>query len=138
MMKKGIRGGAIMKVVSIFLALINSLLAGLLITFLVTSIDFSNSAAWWSAVRITLALLIILVGLLSWMSMVVAMRPVLLVLGSLFLVGMGPAAMVWTFHKASLSGHLEYYMLMYGASLFIQGCSLLLGQAEGQEPVRTV
>lgn len=127
-----------MKVISIFLALINSLLAGLLITFLLTSTDYKVSMAWWSAVRIMLAVFIILVGVLSWISMSMTIQPVLLALGSLFLVGIGPATMVWAFHKASLTGHMEYYVLIYGASLFVQGCSLLLGLAEGQEPVSTV
>ena len=122
-----------MKVISIFLALINSLLAGLLITFLITSAGFPLSMAWWSAARILLALLIIFVSLFSWASMIVPVQPVVLALGSLYLVGIGPATMVWTFHKASLTGHLEYYMLLYGASLFVQGCSLLLGLAEERD-----
>jgi hypothetical protein len=122
-----------MKVISIFLGLINSLLAGLLITFLITSTDFKISMAWWSIFRILLAFLVITAGVLSWLSMIVAVRPILLALGSLFLVGIGPATMVWTFHKASLTGHMEYYMLVYGVSLFVQGCSLLLGLSERQD-----
>jgi len=122
-----------MRVLSIFLGLINSLLAGLLITFLVTSADFPISMAWWSVARILLALFIIFVSLISWVSMIVPVQPVILALGSLFLVGIGPATMVWTFHKASLTGHMEYYMLIYGASLFVQGCSLLLGLSERQD-----
>ncbi len=127
-----------MRVLSIFLGLINSLLAGLLITFLINSADFSMSALWWSVVRILLAFLIIMVGILSWISMAVPLQPVLLVLGSLFLAGIGPATVVWAFHKATMTGHLEYEMLLYGASLFIQGCSLLLGLSEGQEKIPTV
>jgi ABC-type polysaccharide/polyol phosphate export permease len=132
MVKKD-EGGGIMKVISIFLALINSLLAGLLIIFLATSTDFKISMAWWSILRILLALFVIAAGVLSWLSMIVTVRPLLLALGSLFLAGIGPATMVWAFHKASLTGHMEYYMLIYGASLFVQGCSLLLGLAEGRE-----
>ena len=124
-----------MRVFSIFLGLINSLLAGLLITFLITSADFTSSALWWSAARILLAMFIILAGVLSWLSMIVPIQPVLLVLGSLYLAGIGPAAIVWAFHKASLTGHLEYYMLFYGASLFVQGCSFLLGISEGQDKI---
>jgi hypothetical protein len=65
--------------------------------------------------------------------MILPVQPVVLALGSLFLVGLGPATMVWTFHKASLAGHMEYYLLLYGASLFVQGSSLLLGLAEGRD-----
>jgi hypothetical protein len=126
-----------MKVLSIFLGLINSLLAGLLITFLLTSADFTYSMAWWSAVRILLALFIIFTGVLSWISMILPIQPVLLALGSLFLVGIGPATVVWAFHKASLTGQMEYPMLLYGVSLFVQGCSLLFGLSEGQNSMTT-
>ena len=124
-----------MRVISIFLALINSLLASLLVTYLLTSSDFRISLVWWSFVRILPALAIIVIGMLSWISMIVTIRPVLLVLGSLFLAGIGPATIVWTFYKASLTGDMEYYMLLYGASLFVQGCSLLLGHSEERDPV---
>ena len=96
------------------------------------------SMAWWSALRILLASLIVLVSVLSWISMTATVRPVLLALGSLFLVGIGPATMVWAFHKVSLTGHLEYYLLLYGASLFFQGCSLLLGLAGEQSSIPAV
>ncbi len=127
-----------MKVLSIFLGLINSLLAGLLITFLINSVDFSMSALWWSVLRILLAFFIIVVGVLSWISMVIPVQPVLLALGSLFLVGIGPATVVWAFHKSSLTGQIEYGMLLYGSSLFVQGCSFLLSLSEGQEKISTV
>jgi hypothetical protein len=124
-----------MRVISIFLGLINSLLAGLLITFLITSTEFKMNMASWSAARIWIALSIIVIGVLSWISMVMPIRPVLLVLGSLFLVATGPAAIVWTYHRASVTGDMKYYMLMYGASLFVQGCSLLFGLSEQQDPI---
>lgn len=124
-----------MKVLSIFLALINSLLAGLLITFLVTSIDFKLSMLWWSVVRIGIALSVIAIGVLSWIDMAVPVRPAPLMLGSLFLAAIGPATMVWTFHRASTTGHMEYPMLMYGASLFVQGVSLLLGMSHSREGI---
>ena len=127
-----------MRVISIFLALINSLLAGLLITFLVTSTDFKISTAWWSIARISVALSIIVIGMLSWISMIVTIRPVILVMGSLFLAAIGPATVVWTYHRASVTGRMEYYMLMYGASLFVQGCCLLLGLSDGKDRVSTV
>lgn len=122
-----------MRIISIFLGLINSLLAGLLITFLLTSVDFQFSTMLWSLVRILLALSIIVMGALSWVEMMMPVQSGILALGSLFLVAIGPATMMWAFHRASLTGHMEYYMLMYGASLFVQGCSLLLGISQGQD-----
>ncbi len=124
-----------MKIISIFLALINSLLAGLLITFLVTSVDFRTSMAWWSMARILLALSIIGVGILSWIEMVVPVRAGLIMLSSLFLVALGPCTVMWAFHRATQTGHMQYYMLMYGASLFVQGVSLLFGMVRGRDSV---
>lgn len=116
-----------MKTISIFLALINSLLAGLLITFLMSSVDFQMSALWWSALRILIALTVIAIGLLTWVSNMISVDPGLVAMGSLSLVAIGAGTIVWTFHRAQLSGDMEYYMLIYGGSLFVQGFSLLFG-----------
>lgn len=121
-----------MKTISIFLALVNALLAGLLISFLVTSVDFRFSATWWSMARILLALAVIVIGALTWIGAAVPVRPGILLLGSLFLVAIGPATAVWTLHRALLTGDMEYYMFMYGGSLFVQGITLLLGIPEGR------
>ncbi|HEX2992207.1 MAG TPA: hypothetical protein VHO49_16085 [Anaerolineales bacterium] len=121
-----------MKTISIFLALVNALLAGLLISFLVTSVDFRFSATWWSMARILLALAVIVIAALTWIGAAVPVRPGILLLGSLFLVAIGPATAVWTLHRALLTGDMEYYMFMYGGSLFVQGITLLLGIPEGR------
>lgn len=121
-----------MKTISIFLALINSLLAGLLITFLLSSVDFRVSPTLWSALRIAVATSIIIIGVLSWMNLLVSIHPGIVALSSLFLVAVGAATVVWTFHRAQLTGDMEYYMIVYGGSLFVQGFSLLFGLAEGR------
>lgn len=124
-----------MKTISIFLALINSLLAGLLITFLITSRDFQISAAIWSAIRLLIASSVIVIGLLTWINAMNSIHPGMLAISSLFLVAVGAATIVWTFHRAQLTGHMEYYMILYGGSLFTQGFSLLFGLAEGSTAV---
>src|SRR5215216_1339189 len=92
------KGGVLMKTISIFLALVNSLLAGLLITFLFSSPDIQQSAIWWTMARIMVALSVIAIGVLTWISALGDVRPSLVALASLFLVALGPATMVWTFH----------------------------------------
>ena len=121
-----------MKTISIFLALINSLLAGLLITFLISSADFQVSATIWSALRISVALSVIFIGVLTWVNAIGPIHPGLLALSSLFLVALGAATVVWAFHRAQVSGDMEYYMILYGGSLFVQGFALLFGIAEGR------
>lgn len=119
-----------MKTISIFLALINSLLAGLLITFLLSSVDFRVSPTLWSAIRIAIAASIIIIGVLSWINALVPIHPGILALSSLFLVAAGAGTIVWTLIRAQSTGDMEYYMVIYGGSLFGQGCSLLFGLAE--------
>lgn len=121
-----------MKTISIFLALINSLLAGLLITFLLSSVDFQVSPTLWSAIRIVVATSIIIVGVMSWINALVPIHPGIVAMSSLFLVAVGAGTVVWTFHRAAASGDMEYYMVVYGGSLFVQGFSLLFGLAEGR------
>jgi hypothetical protein len=120
------------KTISIFLALINSLLAGLLIMFLLSSVDYQVSPTLWSALRIVVAASIIVIGVLSWVNVLVPVHPGVVALSSLFLVAVGAATVVWTFHRAQLTGDMEYYMIVYGGSLFMQGFSLLFGLAEGR------
>lgn len=121
-----------MKTISIFLALINSLLAGLLIMFLLSSVDYQVSPTLWSAIRIVVAASIIVIGVLSWINVLVSIHPGIVALSSLFLVAAGAATVVWTFHRAQVTGDMEYYMILYGGSLFVQGFCLLFGLAEGR------
>lgn len=121
-----------MKTISIFLALINSLLAGLLIMFLVSGVDMHVPATLWSAIKIGIATSVIAIGVLTWINALGSVHPGILALSSLFLVALGAATVVWTFHRAQVSGDMEYYMILYGGSLFAQGFSLLFGLADGR------
>ncbi len=121
-----------MKTISIFLALVNSLLAGLLITFLFSSPDIQQSAIWWTMARVMIALSVIVIGVLTWISAIGTMKPQLVAMASLFLVALGPATIIWTFHRAQLTGDMEYYMILYGGSLAVQGIALLFGALQEQ------
>jgi hypothetical protein len=127
MLEETSKGGAVMKTISIFLALINSLVAGLLITFLISSPDFHQSATWWSALRILIASSVILIGFLTWLDGMIGLNAGLIAMSSIALVAIGAGTVVWTFHRAQLTGDMEYYMIIYGGSLFTQGVALLFG-----------
>lgn len=119
-----------MKTISIFLALINSLLAGLLITFLISSVDFQLSATWWSVARILIALSVIMIGLLTLVDSIVHVSPSLTGLSSVALVAIGTGTIVWTFQRAQITGDMESHMIIYGGSLFVQGIALLFGTSQ--------
>jgi len=47
----------------------------------------------------------------------------------LFLVALGAATVVWTFHLALVTGDMEFHMVVYGGSLAMQGMASLFGLA---------
>ena len=118
-----------MKTISIFLALVNSLLAGLILAFSLSPTEIAQAEAWWSLTKVTAASSVIFIGVLTWFGSARTVRAGLMALCSLFLVALGAATIVWTFHLALVSGDKEFYMLLYGGSLIVQGMASLFGFA---------
>ena len=116
-----------MKTISIFLALVNSLLAGLLMVYSLSGSEIRLAAIWWSLTKLLAGLSVIVIGGLMWFGTIGSVRPSLMVLGSLSLVALGAATVVWTLHLAVVTGDMEYYMIMYGGSLMMQGAASQFG-----------
>lgn len=119
-----------MKTISIFLSLINSLLAGVILLASLTGSEVREAEFLWLFTKILAALGIIVIGVLTWLGSLVAMKPGWLALSSLTPVALGAATSVWTLHLAMVTGDMEYYMILYGGSLMMQGAASLLGLAE--------
>lgn len=122
-------GGAIVKTISIFLALINSLLAGLLIAFSISSGELLQTATWWSIIKVAMSMTVILLGAATWLASMRGSTVGLVFMGGVFLLVLGAVTIVWTFHLAIMNGDMEYYMVVYGGSLMTQGMSSLVGFA---------
>ena len=118
-----------MKTISIFLALVNSLLAGLILASTLSPSALSQGTIWWSFTKIAAAFCVIVIGVLTFVGSARASSPGLMSLCSLFLVGLGAGTIVWTFHLAMISGDMEYHMIVYGGSLIVQGMASLFGFA---------
>ena len=118
-----------MKTISIFLALVNSLLAGLLIAASITGNELREAVAWWLLTKVIAALFVIAIGMLTFLGSIRSISTGVLPLGSLILVALGAATIVWTLHLALISGDMEYYMVVYGGSLMTQGMASLFGFA---------
>jgi hypothetical protein len=129
MLKANHEGGAVMKTISIFLALINALMAGLILAFSLSSADLRQAATWWSLAKISAACCVILIAMITWMGSARTTNPGVLALCSLFLVALGAATVVWTFHIALVTREVELYMVVYGGSLALQGMTSLFGFA---------
>ena len=118
-----------MKTISIFLALVNSLLAGLILAFSLSPTQISQTAAWWSFTKTVAACSVILVGVLTWLGSARPISQGLTSLCSLFLVALGAATIVWTFHLALVTGDTEFHTIVYGGSLIVQGMASLFGSS---------
>ena len=122
-------GGAVVKTISIFLALINSLFAGFLIALDLSYNGMRLGILWWSLIKLSVAALIIVIGVSAWLRVMGLIQPGLILLGSVFLIALGPATIVWALHVALTTGSMEYHMAIYGGSLMMQGTASLLGFA---------
>ena len=118
-----------MKTISIFLALVNSLLAGLVLAFSLSPTEIRQTEAWWSLIKVTAASSVAIIGLLTWVGSARPMRAGLMPLCSLLLVALGAATVVWAFHIALVSGDIRFFMVLFGGSLAVQGIASLFGFA---------
>ena len=118
-----------MKTISIFLALINALLAGLILVISLSPTDLQQSESWWSLSKIAAASCVILIAVITWMGSVHTTNPGVMALCSLFLVALGAATIVWTFHLVLVTRDIEFHMVIYGSSLVVQGMASLFGFA---------
>jgi len=127
MLKEVSKGDTAMKTLSIFLSLVNSLLAGLLITFSLSSGEIWQAESWWLLAKLIAGFSVILIGILTWLESITRIKPNLVASASVYLVALGTVTVVWTFHLAQLRGDMEYHMILYGGSLSVQGIALLFG-----------
>jgi hypothetical protein len=118
-----------MKTISIFLALVNSVIAGLLLAASLTGSELHHASALWLLTKICAGLTVILIGAMTWLAGMNALPPGLPALTSLLLTALGASTIVWTIHLSIASGDMEYYMIVYGTSLLTQGLASLLGFA---------
>ena len=119
-----------MKTISIFLAWVNLLLAGLMLAASFPLTQFRHAELWWSFTKIAAAMTVIIIGVITWLGSARPVRAGLIPLCSLFLVALGAATVVWTFHVALVTGDSEFHMIVYGGSLAVQGMASLFGLAE--------
>ena len=127
-----------MKTLSIFLALVNILLSGLILAFSLSPTEIARAETWWSFTKVAAASSVIFIGVLTWFGSVHTLRTGLMSLCSLFLVALGAAAIVWTFHVVLVSGDIRFFMVTYGASLAVQGMASLFGFAGETRNVNSI
>ena len=112
-----------MKVISILLAFINSLMGGLLILSCISA----REALGWVAFKTGAGILAIYFGILTFKDSIQPISQSHMLLNGLFLVVAGVSALAWGIHWSIISGDMKNTILLFGGSLFIQGLTSVLG-----------
>jgi hypothetical protein len=125
-----------MKVLSILLALINSLVAGLVLLSCISVSNLSWDGIGWLAARVGTGVLVILAGMLTFRDGVQNISPGRMLVTGLLLILLGTSSAMWGLHLSIISGDVKNVMILFGGSLVLQGIASIVGlQETGEMPV---
>ena len=116
-----------MKVLSILLALVNSLMAGLVLLSCISGSSLRWDRLDWLAVRVAAGVLVILAGILTFRDGVQPVGPGKMLLAGLVLLLLGTGSAMWGLHLSIVSGDVKNVMILFGGSLVIQGIASIVG-----------
>ena len=119
-----------MKVLSILLALVNSLAAGLVLLSCISISNLSWDGLWWLAARIATGALVILTGILTFRDGVQPIGPGKMLMAGLLLILLGAGSTMWGVHLSIISGDVKNVMILFGGSLVLQGIAAVVGLAQ--------
>jgi hypothetical protein len=122
-----------MKVLSILLALVNSLMAGLVLLSCISVSNLSWDGIGWLAVRVATGVLVILTGILTFRDGAQPIGPRKMLMAGLSLVLLGTGSVMWGLHLSILSGDVKNVMILFGGSLVLQGIASIVGLQESGE-----
>ena len=119
-----------MKVLSILLALVNSLVAGMVLLSCVSASNLSWDGLGWLAARVTTGMLVILAGILTFQDGSQGVGPGKMLIIGLLLVLLGAGSAMWGLHLSIISGDIKNVMILFGSSLVLQGIASIVGLRE--------
>ena len=122
-----------MKVLSILLALINSLVAGLVLLSCISVSNLGWDGLGWLGVRMVTGTLVILVGILTFRDGSQGIDPEKMLMSGLLLVLLGTGSAMWGLHLSLVSGDIKNVMILFGGSLVLQGIASIVGLQESGE-----
>lgn len=122
-----------MKVLSFFLALVNSLLAGVVLLSCISVSNLSWDGLGWLVARITTGVLVILAGILTFRDGIQSIGSGKMLIAGLTLMLLGAGSTMWGVHLSIVSGDVKNVMILYGGSLVLQGISSIVGLNQEEE-----
>ncbi len=121
-----------MKVISILLALVNTLMAGLILLSCISLSNLSWDGLGWLAIRVVAGILVILIGILTFRDGVHSIHPGKMLASGLVLVLIGMGSVMWGLHLTLISGDVKKVMILFGGSLVLQGIAAVFGLSDSQ------
>jgi hypothetical protein len=122
-----------MKVLSILLALVNSLVAGLVLLSCISVSNLNWDGLGWLAVRVATGVLVILTGILTFRDGVQPVGPGKMLMAGLALLLLGTGRVMWGLHLSIVSGDVKNVMILFGGGLVLQGIASIVGLQESGE-----
>ena len=119
-----------MKVLSILLALVNSLVAGLVLLSCISVSSLQWDGLVWLTVRVGTGALVILAGALTFLDGTQTIGPSKMLVVGLGLIMLGVSSAMWGVHLTLVSGDVKNVMILFGGSLVIQGIASIVGLQE--------
>ena len=119
-----------MKVLSILLALVNSLMARLILLSCISVSNLRWNGIGWLAVRVMTGVLVILTGILTFRDGAQPIGPGKMLMAGLSLVLLGTGSVMWGLHLTLVSGDIKNVMILFGGSLVLQGIASIVGLRE--------
>jgi hypothetical protein len=119
-----------MKVISILLALVNSLIAGIVLLSCISVSNLSWDGIGWLSARVGTGLIVILVGVLTFRDGVQSISAGLMLMAGLSLVLLGASSAMWGVHLSIVSGDVKNVMILFGGSQVLQGIASIVGLQE--------
>jgi len=122
-----------MKVLSILLALVNTLMAGLILLSCISLSNLRWDGLGWLVVRVTSGVLVILIGVLTFRDGMQPVHPGKMLASGLALVLLGMGSVMWGLHLTLISGDVKNVMILFGGSLVLQGVAAVVGLSDSQK-----
>lgn len=124
-----------MKVLSILLALVNSLAAGLVLLSCVSVANLRWEGLGWLAARVVTGALVILAGILTFRDGAQPIGPGTMLMAGLLLILLGAGSAMWGVHLSIISGDVKNVMILFGGSMVLQGIASVVGLAQDSRNV---
>lgn len=115
-----------MKVISILLAFLNSLMGALLIL----SCFSASETLGWVTTKTSAGTLAIYFGALTYKDALQPIRQNRMLLNGLLIVIISVSGFVWGLHWSISSGDIKLTLLLFSGSLFLQGLASIIGMLQ--------